>query len=588
MRELYNKYRSWILLTIAFAVIPLFFAQRSFLLTIFSLVLVYNIASLGLNLVIGYAGQISIGHGAFLAIGAYTSAILTVNLGVPFIIAFLISGVMAGLFGIGLGIPSLRLKGYYLAIATLAFGVMVEEVARSWQYIGGAVGFRNIPQASLFGITLSSELANLYFIAFISIVIFIVTDNILKSKTGRAMKAIRESAFAAQSLGINITKYKMIAFITSAVYAGLAGSLYAHTINYISPPDFGLGVSINLLAIIVIGGLATLSGGFIGSIIMVAFPFLLSRVEIPMSVIFGIMLIIVVLFFPRGIAYGIQLLSLKHLYRPYTALRKKLLKKKKEPGNYIQIHGKRIFYVEVNPQAEKTILFIHGNAGSWRWFRPALELLPKHYRGIALDMPGFGRSDKIEEISIEEYASFVGDFLEELGIEKVYLVAHSLGGAVAQKVLLDKPKTVEKVSLIDPAPPSGYTSPPEVYGAAPLMMRNRGILRKSIISTMPTRRIDALTEQLVDDALLMDSRCFTENARALEEYDYSDKLKGNETPLLVFLGRKDLIITEKMVRQFEELMPNTTLKIYEDCGHSINVEKPVIFTEELVRFLDSE
>lgn len=585
MRDTLYKNRQWILTALLFLVIPLFFTGQPFMMTIFSLVLIYTITTLGLNIVIGYAGQISIGHAAFMAIGAYTSTLLTMNFHLPFLLSFLIAGSVSGLFGFLLGIPALRLKGFYLAIATMAFGVVVEQLLKSWEFAGGNIGIRNITPPKLLGAQLSSDTAKYYLTAVIALLLYIISANILKSRTGRAFKAIRESEFAAQSMGINISRYKLIAFVVSAVYAGIAGSLYAHTIGYISPTDFGLGNSINLLAIIVIGGLASLSGSFIGSVIMVAMPFMFSRTQLPMSIIFGVLLVLVVLFFPRGLAYALQIFNVKFLWKPYTALKRRIAKMKKAEGEFVEVLGKRIHYVQKNGEAKKTILFVHGNFASWRWFKPALDNLPNEYHGVALDMPNFGQSEWLEEVKIDVYAQYVSEFMKKLNIDKAILVGHSLGGAVVQKMAIDNPKMVEKVLLIDPAPPSGYKTAPEVYAVLELYKSNADLLKKALIGTMPTRPVDRFTDQLVSDALMMKPECFVENARALEEYDYKKELSKLEIPFKILVGKLDLIITEEMAREFEKVMKNATVEIIPDCGHSVNVEKPDLFMQKLIDFI---
>ncbi|MFO7882146.1 MAG: alpha/beta fold hydrolase [Kosmotogaceae bacterium] len=584
MRQFIYSQRNWLALALIFVILPLIFSGQTFMLTIFSLLFVYTLVALGLNIVIGFTGQISIGHAAFMAIGAYFSAVMVSFFNVPFIVSFLGAGLAAGIFGVLLGIPALRLKGFYLAIATMAFGVVVEQTMHTWDYVGGSAGFRRIPNPSIFGFTLESDLSKLYLILFVSFILFIVTANFLNTKTGRALKAIRESEFAARSMGINISKYKIIAFVISAVYAGLAGSLYAHTIGYVSPADFGLGTSINLLAIIVIGGLASMSGGFIGSLIIIALPFLFSRTQLPMSIISGALLVIVVLFFPRGIAYGLRIFSIKYLWRPITILRRWLTMSKSEKGKKINISGTNIFYRESENKDGIPILFVHGNFGSSKWFEPALERLPAKYRGLALDMPNFGRSDRIEEVSIDSYADYVYEFMKELELEKVNIVGHSLGGAVVQKVMIDHPEKIKKAVLIDPAPPSGLKTSPEVYAVLDLYKNNRDLLKKALIGIMPTRKIDKFTDELVDESLLMDGKCFELNARALEEYDYREDIKNLDIPMLVFVGKKDTLITESMAREFEELNDKAQVRVLEDCGHSVNVEKPDYFMKELEDF----
>ena len=255
---------------------------------------------------------------------------------------------------------------------------------------------------------------------------------------------------------------------------------------------------------------------------------------------------------------------------------------------FLEISGKKIFTIEAGERGKKSIVFVHGNFASSKWFFPVFELLAGEYHCIAPDLPNFGRSDRLEGFSIKSYADFVIGVIENVGLERVHFVGHSLGGAVVQSIMVSRPDMVKKAALVDPAPPDGLETPEEVYPYLEMYKGNRELLKKAIIGVMPTRPPDSFTELLVDEALMMDSRCFVENARALDAYDFTDELKGNETPVLVFYGKQDTIVTEEMVKKFEAIMPNVILKIYEDCGHSINVEKPVIFTEELVRFLNSE
>lgn len=586
-----NTKRNFLIFAIALMVLPLIFLNQTFLISIFSQVLIFSIAALGLNILIGFAGQISIGHASFIAVGAYLSAILTKNFQIPFVVTVFLSGGLAGLFGLVLGFPALRLKGFYLAIATMAFGVMIEQLLGSWSYVGGHIGMRDIPNFDLFGYVLKSDLGKYYVIAFCTFFLFLFGFNFLKSRTGRALKAIRESEFAARSSGINVAKYKLIAFVLSAIYAGIAGALYAHTINYIAPTDFGLGVSINLLAMIVVGGLASFSGNFIGAILMIALPFLFSRANLPLSVIFGVLLVVVVLFFPRGLGYGLQLLNLKYFGIPSAWLRRKMRTSSIVGGKamYVNIPQGKIHYeIGGNPQG-KALFMIHGNFGSWRWFQPVMSRLEKTaFRGVALDLLGFGDSEKpSRDISIAQYGKELGDFIDVFKEEKVNLIGHSLGGAVIWDYAVNHPDKVNRILLIDPAPADGLITPEEYYPALALYRNNRDLLKAALAGTIPSGDPDKLLEKLVNDAMVMDSRGFTENARALEQYNYLPELHKIQCPVLILLGEKDLLITDKLLSETLKQLPKATVKKLPGIGHSVNVENPVLAVQIINEFFGS-
>ena len=253
-------------------------------------------------------------------------------------------------------------------------------------------------------------------------------------------------------------------------------------------------------------------------------------------------------------------------------------------SRYVKVLDKKIHYLEVGKPSGIPVVFVHGNFASGKWFEPAMEMLPESYHAFALDLPNFGRSDRTEEVSIDNYGKHVVDFIKQLELEGVILVGHSLGGAVVQNVMVRRPDLLSRVVLIDPAPPDGLKTPPEVYPFLDMYRNNRELLKKALIGTMPTRPVDEFTELLVDEALLMDPRCFTENARALEKYNYSEELKCIEIPFLVIVGRKDILITEEMARSFEKILHTVHVSVLENYGHSINVENPGLFVEMLLEF----
>lgn len=254
------------------------------------LICINIILAVGLNLITGFTGQFSLGHAAFMSIGAYTSAILTTKLGQPFFIGVLLSGVMAALAGILIGIPTLRLKGDYLAIATLGFGEIVRILALNTDYIGGAIGFNDIPQYTnwtwAFGMTIFAV---------------VLIKNLLKSYQGRACIAIREDEIAAEAIGVNTTYYKVLAFAVGAFFAGIAGSLYANYFYFIKPDSFGFMKSIDILVIVVFGGLGSISGSVVGALVLSVVSTLLQSVADLRMIIYALVLFGIMLFKPTGL-----------------------------------------------------------------------------------------------------------------------------------------------------------------------------------------------------------------------------------------------------------------------------------------------
>ncbi|MEQ2128629.1 branched-chain amino acid ABC transporter permease [Caldanaerobacter subterraneus KAk] len=326
-----KKYILVILLVLIAALFPPILNLPGGLQYLLDLSLIYAIVAIGLNLLMGYAGQISLGHGAFLAVGAYTSAYLTLNLHLPFFIALILSGLVTGIVGIFLGIPALRLEGNYLAIATLGFGIAVTQIFAIWtSFTGGFSGIRP-PKPEIFGFKFSSYLSYYYVILVVLIIVIILTQNIVRTKIGRSLMAMRDSEIAAKAMGINVSYYKTLAFGLSAFYTGIAGSLYAHLLGFMTPYDyaFSIGMSLNFLAMIVIGGMGTISGSIIGAIIMTWLPQLtsnLSSIKSLSQIITGAIIIAVVMFYPNGIAYAGARLKDK-LERLFTKHQEKIVVK---------------------------------------------------------------------------------------------------------------------------------------------------------------------------------------------------------------------------------------------------------------------
>ena len=586
-----NDKLKFVLISVAImAAAVLLFGSETFLIAIFSRVLTVAIAAMGFNLLLGVTGQISIGHGAFMAIGAYTTAVLSTKLGLPFAVSIIPVILFSALLGIVIGLPALRLKGFYLAIATLAFGVVVEQLIASIDFLGGHDGIRSIP--AFFG----SDLAGFLVVGAVYVALALAMYRILESPVGLRYRMVRDSEVASRAYGVGLSRVKLSAFILSAVYGGIAGGLYAHTVGFIVPPNFGLVLSLNILAIVIIGGLASVHGGLIGSIVIVGLPFLFSRGFGPyLSVIVGALLIIFVLFFPRGLAHGVFLGYTKYLQVPFIALKNRILRRNAMGGSYVDVDGTSLFYLERIPEpksehdsAERPeaapILYIHGNTGCNLWFERVMDIPGR--RTIALDLPNFGRSDRIDEADIDRYASSVAGFIRELDLGSPVVIAHSLGGAVGIALAVNHPELVSRLMLADSAAPDGLTTPEEHYGIIELYRTSRSLMKKALAAVTPTLDDNAFLNRLADNAMLMNPTAFTGNARALERFDYTDRTQAYTGPVRVVVGRKDTIITEDMARRTADAFPSGELLVLDDVGHSVMVENPQEFVRLVTEFVE--
>lgn len=265
---------------------------------------IYSLIAIGLSLLMGYAGQISLGHAAFYGIGAYMSGILTAQLGWnPW--GCMLLGMLAAMgVAVLVGTPSLKLRGHYLAMATLAFGIIVfvvfnEETALT----GGPDGMTGIPGLAVFGLALDS-IEKYYFLVWaVVLAVFAFTVNIIQSPAGRALRSLHASEAAAAAMGINVARVKIVVFVYSAVLAALAGSLYAHYINFINPSSFDLFFSIKLIIMIALGGMASIWGAVVGAIVMTFLSLeWLHYFEDFEIVVYGAILLAVTVFLPQGLA----------------------------------------------------------------------------------------------------------------------------------------------------------------------------------------------------------------------------------------------------------------------------------------------
>jgi branched-chain amino acid transport system permease protein len=235
-------------------------------------VLIWAVAGIGLMLLTGFTGLASLGHAAFLGVGAYAHNYLISKLGVPFPIAMVLAGGISAAFGVAFALPALRMTGIYLAIATLAFLQIIEQVFTHWVAVTGGSRGTIVPAPSLLGWELSTETHRYYLYLVVLILVTLGARNVLRSATGRAMMAIRDSEISARSMGIHIARTKVTAFALSTFITGIAGALYAHKIQALAPDAFNVVISIQLLLMIVVGGLGSLHGCFYGAIIVALLP----------------------------------------------------------------------------------------------------------------------------------------------------------------------------------------------------------------------------------------------------------------------------------------------------------------------------
>jgi branched-chain amino acid transport system permease protein len=266
-------------------ILPL--SLHEYYLSVINLSLIAIVGALGLNILVGYTGQISVGHAAFMSVGAYTAANLAVKLGLPFWITLPAGGLMAALVGAIVGIPSLRIKGLYLAIATLAGQLIIEWIINHTPAIsGGAQASIQVPRPSLFGYDLRTQGQLYFFLLFFAALAIVATLNLVRSRIGRAFVAIRDQDIAAEIIGINIYRYKLLSFAISSFYAGVCGVLYTYYLGIANYEQFQIVVSIDYLAMIIIGGLGSVLGSILGAVFVTMLPIVLRLAMEPLAGLF--------------------------------------------------------------------------------------------------------------------------------------------------------------------------------------------------------------------------------------------------------------------------------------------------------------
>jgi branched-chain amino acid transport system permease protein len=268
---------------------------------ILAIIVIYALVALGFNVLLGMGGQISIGHAAFWAVGAYVSALTVSKLGLPFLVGVAAGGIIAAVFGAFVALPALRVQGHYLAIATLGFALFVQQMLFEWESLTGGRQGLFVPRPSLFGVELESDFGYYYLLLAIFLLMAWMTGNFAKSHTGRSLMALRMSAVAAECCGIPRPRHIIIAFAVSAFTTGVSGALYGHLLGHLSTETFSLAVSLSFLTMAVIGGLHSRAGAFLGGAYLALAPELLREFKDAQMVIYGITLILCMQFLPGGL-----------------------------------------------------------------------------------------------------------------------------------------------------------------------------------------------------------------------------------------------------------------------------------------------
>lgn len=298
----------FILFTAVILMAPVFLGS-GYLINVLVFVGIYTILAVALNLLLGLAGQISLGQAAFFGLGAYISGVLTATHAVDPWLSMIIAVVAVGIIAFIIGFPILKLKGHYLAMATLGMGIIIYIIFNETiDVTGGPSGLSGIPHLSLGGIIFDSDIKNYYLIWFFAVLIILLSINLTASRIGRALRAIHDSEVAARIMGVNARLLKVQIFSISGVISALAGSLYAHTVTFISPTSFGFNVSIELLTMVIIGGLGSIYGSFLGAAILTLLPEFFRTFQDYDIIVYGLTLVVITMFMPGGLVRGVPLL----------------------------------------------------------------------------------------------------------------------------------------------------------------------------------------------------------------------------------------------------------------------------------------
>ncbi|MEH7246010.1 branched-chain amino acid ABC transporter permease [Neobacillus niacini] len=293
----------WIIAPAVIIIFPFLVGQSNYFLTLFITACTYIVTANALNLLIGFGGQISVGHAGFLTVGAYGVAIIANSINLPFILILLLAGTITAIVGFLIGLPAVRLRGHFLAVATLGFGLSIPEIALNWEKLTGGYTGLMVSRPPF----LQNELFFFYSLGFITVFCIWLMKNILHSRMGRAFIAIRDSEVAAQSIGVNIAFYKTIMFTISAFFAGIAGGMSGYWFGFVSPDDFSIMTSFLLLAMIVVGGLGSISGAVIGATVFSILPHFSDSYIGITNIVIGAAVVLVMMFKPSGLVSFLKL-----------------------------------------------------------------------------------------------------------------------------------------------------------------------------------------------------------------------------------------------------------------------------------------
>jgi branched-chain amino acid transport system permease protein len=320
-----------ILFLLALLVIPTF--ASTYWLDVITRASIAVVAALGLNILTGFTGQISLGNAAFMAVGAYSTAALAGKLGLPFPIVIPIAGLLTAAAGMVFGVPSLRLKGLYLAMATLAAHFIVEFTSSHWEAMTGGVNGISVPAASLGGLSLDSDAKLFYLVIPLTAGLVLFAKNLFRTRVGKAFVAIRDQDISAEVMGVRVFKYKLLSFAVSSFYVGVAGSLLAYQARIISPENFPITLAIDQLGMIIIGGLGSVQGSIFGAIFMTLLPELLrigtsalsesfphlTTIFAPLKAgVFGLVIVLFLIFEPDGLAARWRLIKTYWKLYPFS------------------------------------------------------------------------------------------------------------------------------------------------------------------------------------------------------------------------------------------------------------------------------
>jgi len=316
---------------VALALVPTF--ASSYWLDVLNRIAIASIAAIGLNILTGFTGQISLGNAAFLAVGAYATAAMTTRAGLPFVVTIPLAGALTSLVGMVFGVPSLRLKGLYLAMATLAAHFIVEFVSTHWDSMTGGVNGISVPAASLGPLALDSDAKLFYLVIPLAALLTLFAKNLFRTRIGKAFVAIRDQDISAEVIGVRVFKYKLLSFGVSSFYVGVAGSLLAYQARIISPENFPITLAIDQLGMIIIGGLGSLQGSIFGAVFITLLPELLRLVTGELSAqfpaltalfaplrtgLFGLVIVLFLIFEPDGLAARWRLIKAYWKLYPFS------------------------------------------------------------------------------------------------------------------------------------------------------------------------------------------------------------------------------------------------------------------------------